>query len=292
MKTTTLDSTSLKTILKRTILFGSATAIAYFFGKKLLKYRHAIPSKKDNRDYVIAPSKATTYPFSFSLPVPPIEDQGAVSSCVAHSCSYLCESVLNPKGKQNERHFATGFVYGYRPEGYYQGEGMYPREALKTLKDVGNVPKDIFPFNVEVPEAINLVQANLLRLQIVAKNNKITNFFRVTTADEIKNCLTNYGPVTAMFPVYPSLESPIDDKVEYKGDAGFRGYHQMTIYGWTGNYWNVVNSWGGSWSGDGVVLISFNYPIVETWGVSKTADAVVVPPVKKPWTTIFCPWRW
>lgn len=212
-------------------------------------------------------------------------------NCVAHSCSYLCESVLNPKGKQGDRHFATGFVYGYRPKEYYQGEGMFPREALKTLKDIGNVPKDIFPFNVEVPEAINLVNSNLPNLLQVAKQNKVSNFFRLNTVDDIKNCLMNYGPVTGMFPVYASLEKPIDDKVEYVGDVGFRGYHEMTIYGWTGNYWNTLNSWGGSWSGDGVALISFAYPIVETWGVSKVAEAVVVPPVKKPWYSIFCPWR-
>ena len=35
--------------------------------------------------------------------------------------------------KYNET-FSTGWIYGYRPEGYWQGTGMYPREALKINK--------------------------------------------------------------------------------------------------------------------------------------------------------------
>ena len=104
-----------------------------------------------------------------------------------------------------------------------------------------------------------------------------------------------FGPVTAMFPVYKCLENPVNGKVEYDGGVGFRGYHQMTIYGWSGRYLQVLNSWGAQWGGDtdndGATLVSMAYPVIESWGVS-TDLAGITKPEKKSWTTIFCPWRW
>lgn len=216
-------------------------------------------------------------------------------NCVAHSCSYVCESVMNKRDSLPDRHFATGFVYGYRPAGYYQGQGMYPREALKTLQEVGNVPKQVFSYNVEVPQAIEMVNKRMGELRSIAVNFRIKTYFKLETEENIKDCLMKFGPVSAMFPVYKCLEAPVDGKVEYDGGVVFRGYHQMTIYGWSGRYWKILNSWGGVWGGDndndGATLVSMTYPLIEAWGVS-TDLAGVVKPAKKTWTTIFCPWRW
>jgi hypothetical protein len=292
-----LNETTLQEKFIRAMVFTVACAVAYVFGKKLLKFNGARPSKTDKRDFQIAPAGATSFSESFSLKTPPVENQGNVNSCVAHSCSYLCESVMNEKDKLADRHFATGFVYGYRPAGYYQGQGMYPREALKTLQEVGNVPKQVYPYNVEVPEAITAINKRLGEFLPIAKGFKIKSYFRLNTVDDIKNCLMNISPVTAMYPVYETLNAPKGGKVEFDGGKGFRGYHQMSIYGWSGKYWKVLNSWGGEWDNDGdkdgATLISMDYPIIETWGVTSNSEVVVQPPVaKKSWTNIFCPWRW
>jgi hypothetical protein len=126
------------------LAFFSAVAV-YFVGKKVLRYCGARPSRKDRRDYVIAGADAPP-PSSFSLTIPEIKDQGQVGSCVAHSMSYISEHLMVGKPARFDK-ASVGWVYGYRPDGYYRGEGMYPRDALKTLRDCGSVRHVFFPYN-------------------------------------------------------------------------------------------------------------------------------------------------
>lgn len=80
--------------------------------------------------------------------------------------------------------------------GYYQGEGMYPREALKTLQKLGAVESELFPYNIEMQEAKNKVDADLDILTREAADLKIESYARLYTANEIKSWLyTKNTPV-------------------------------------------------------------------------------------------------
>ena len=86
--------------------------------------------KRDFRDYRVCKSVANMQlPEEFKLEPKTIKNQGSVSSCVAHSLSSYLEL-----SDSNNIVYSTGWIYGYRPVGYYQGEGMYMREAIKTLQ--------------------------------------------------------------------------------------------------------------------------------------------------------------
>jgi len=263
---------SKKFVYTAIIMFSAV--MAFLFGKRLLKYYGARPSKKDKRDFRIAGAGVQGgFPNEFSLPVPPIKDQGSVSSCVAHSVSYLSESILNPKHKTDR--FAVGFVYGYRPSGYYKGEGMYPREAMKTIQQVGNVLHIDFPYNEEVPAITEKVFQEIDGLKRKAFNHRSVKYFQLKSNDEIKSCIMKYGPVSIMYPVHEEFMAPVNGKIDVKGLRRFQGYHQVSLYGWTGNYWQMVNSWGGNWCSNGTALISMSYPWTEAWGFSTDFNAEI-----------------
>lgn len=88
----------------------------------------------DRRDYkmTVSASKPIKFPEVYEISTNYIKDQSIINSCVAHTLSeFLEETYINDNLK-----FSVGFIYGYRPLGYSLDEGMYPREAIKTLLKV------------------------------------------------------------------------------------------------------------------------------------------------------------
>ncbi|HEY5588003.1 MAG TPA: C1 family peptidase [Candidatus Paceibacterota bacterium] len=240
-----------------------------------------LPSPIDNRDYQIVKSKEP-FPEEFRLSyIPPVKNQGSINSCVSHSLSYINEYYY--KNETNDYiPFSVGFIYGYRPNGYNQTSGMYPREALKTECDKGNVLFNNFPYNEEVPEIQKLVNANINSLDKIATQYRISSYCRLNSIDDIKTALLNNMPVTISYTIYKKAFKPdwngnisIPDKLDVED-----GSHMVTIFGWTkDNRWIVENSWGKFWGKSGICYISFDYPFNEAWSVS---DNIKSPVVKKP----------
>ena len=106
----------------------------------------------DIRDYKVAVT-ATTFPETFKLPEVTVKNQGSTGSCVAHACSSVVE-FHNKRQENTDTVFSTEFIYGYRPAGYYVGEGMYIRNALKTLREVGDCTLADLRGNQKCPEAM------------------------------------------------------------------------------------------------------------------------------------------
>ena len=106
-----------------------------------------IPSKRDIRDYRLNKKIAQVIdlPDSFGVGVTRIKNQGQVGSCVAHSLSSIVEHT-------DHILYSTDWIYGYRPFGYYQGDGMMPSQALKTVTQLGAVRYIDLPSNTEMPE--------------------------------------------------------------------------------------------------------------------------------------------
>lgn len=191
----------------------------------------------DRRDYKLFTTKAVNYPEQFSLQIGKIKDQGIVSSCVAHTLA----SFLEQQNIVNDTKFSTGFIYGYRPEGYSQDQGMYPRQAVKTLKDIGDVLKEDFDHNKEMKEIKDLVDRNLENLKNLANKFRIKSYSRIYTENEIKNCIMNNVSVPVSVPVYGDIE--LDNNIIQITNKEITGYHMMLIYGWDEKGFLVQNSW-------------------------------------------------
>lgn len=226
---------------------------------------------KDRRDYkmYVCSSKPDTLPIEYEITIPTVKDQGIVNSCVAHTLA----SFLEETNKKENKLFSTGFIYGYRPVGYSQDQGMYPRQALKTLLKVGDVEKDKFDHNKEMPHIRGLVDERLDELRILAELNKIHSYARIYTISEIKKCLYNDVTVPISIPVYNNLKLDKDNVVQApEGDC--EGYHMVLVCGWNSKGLIFQNSWGKNWGNNGRAILPYDYPIDSAWAVSTDENPI------------------
>lgn len=229
----------------------------------------AIASPPDVRDYRIATAiNSAEFPDEFELTPPAIKNQGSVGSCVAHALSEVIE-YHNSKQEGTTVKMSTGYIYGNRRNSTYQREGMIVRDALGVINKYGDVPNTLFAYNIEIPNAITTLESSLIDLFPSGYPNRITSYYRCTTANEIKKALTAYGPVAFAMSWYSDIY--VDKTTGIMHTAAdpntAEGGHCMMIYGWTKDGWRIQNSWGTSWGIDGRAILPYTVPISEAWGV-------------------------
>lgn len=232
----------------------------------------AIPSPPDSRDYKIkeilacAPVLPAVYENEIR-DIVPVFSQGSSSQCVA--CS-LATTRTYQEYAENQilKQFSPTYIYGNRTDDMNQSEGMYPREALKTLQKFGVVSWEDLPGYCSYPDAKAKYSEEKRALDKKAFPYHIGSYYRVETVEEIKQSIYNFGVVSAMFPVYGSLLLDARQKRLISQPEGFpTSYHQMTICGWNEEGWIVQNSWGWNWGQKGCCLVPYSYPITEAWTI-------------------------
>lgn len=227
-----------------------------------------VNDKRDYKAYVCS-HKPDIFPDKYEITVPEVKDQGIVNSCVAHTLASFLEETY----KSDNTKFSTGFIYGYRPVGYSQDQGMFPRQAIKTLLKVGDVPKEKFDHNKEMPEIKKLVDENFDNLKIIADVYKIYSYARIYTQTEIKKILYNDVTVPISVPVYNDLKLN-DQNVILNDQTNFNGYHMMLLVGWNEKGYIVQNSWGKDWGNNGRAILPYDYPIDSAWALSTDENNV------------------
>ena len=220
----------------------------------------------DKRDYkmFISSVKSTIYPNRYEITIPSVKDQGIVNSCVAHTLASFLEEVHKKENIQ----FSTGFIYGYRPVGYSQDQGMFPRQAVKTLLKIGDVPKESFDHNKELPEIKKLVDSKFDELKDLASKYKIQSYARIYTKQDIMNCLYNDITVPISIPVYNNLAYDKNTFVIKEPNGECDGYHMVLLVGWNEKGYILQNSWGLDWADNGRAILPFDYPIDSAWAIS------------------------
>ena len=224
----------------------------------------AMPSKIDLRDYKLAAGVTTEriFPIRYSLEMGKIKNQGAINSCVAHSAAEIAE-YFNKQQEIITSEMSVGFIYGTRYN--YTGEGMYLRDALKTLKEIGICDNEQFPYNKEVPEIISLLKEK--KEDIVGEEeNRISTYFSVKTIDEIKATLIDYGPVMISIKWYEDLK--VENGIITTEKKNYIGNHCILICGWETSGWKIMNSWGKNWGENGYAILPYDYKIEEAYGIT------------------------
>ena len=177
---------------------------------------------------------------------------------MAHSLSSTLEA-------SDDINYSTGWIYGYRPFGYYQGEGMYMREALKTIKNLGAVENKDFDFNVEMQEAKVKVDENFTLLEALADNCKISSYCRLNSNEEIKAWICKkLMPVPICIKV-GDLKLDRDNIIQIPTKTN--GGHAILVIGWDETGFIIQNSWGKNWGDNGTAILPYEYTIQEAWGV-------------------------
>lgn len=240
-------------------------------------------SKPDLRDYV-GSAPFAEFPQSFTIEnMPPVKNQGAVGSCVAHACATATE-YFNEKETGTFTKMSTGYIYGNRLLSLHKGTGMYTRDAIKTLAKYGNVPYDVFPHNVEMPYAAELFEKSADELEPIGTNYVIKQYYRLNDEGSMKTHLLTGNPIIFAMKWYDDIKVKNGVMITNQITSKNTGGHCMVIYGWNETGWLVQNSWSARWGKKGRCVIPYNVVIREAWGIT---DAESVPglEIKKPFKT-------
>ena len=223
-----------------------------------------ISSPIDVRDYRI--NAAKNLPETYDCPITlQIKNQGSKPTCVAHALASLAEYHYK-KQFNTSRVFSTEFIYGFRDVGYYVGDGMMLRDALKTLANVGDPFKSECPGNNDYQKAMQNVNDNIEKYRELAYPHRISTYYRCKSNDEIKTALMNHGPVAISMNTYQhaGLENDVytwDPNDDY-------GRHCVLIIGWNETGWIIQNSWGKSHAEDGKFTLPYSFKLNEAWGIT------------------------
>lgn len=241
----------------------------YPYGAKL--------SKIDLRDYKLKVSGIANLPEEFELSyVPKTKNQGSINSCVAHAVSSV-EEYFEKVQCDDESELSPGYIYGTRYD--YKGQGMYLRDALKTLLNKGICKQIKFPYNLEVPDIIEKLNSSNIS-EIDTEHRKITRYFRLKNVKEIKKAIYEHGPVVGS--IYWHYDNKLNNNVIIEGtdNSNYSGYHCIYFYGWDKTGFKILNSWGKKWANKGTAILPYSYSIEEAYGIEDTylkSEDIVIP---------------
>lgn len=230
-----------------------------------------VPPKKDIRDYsatIVAGINASDFPDTFELKMPKVKSQGQINSCVAFSLSTVIE-YFNMVQEGEYTQFSTGYIYGNRTNSSHKDRGMEVPKALEIIMKYGDVPNELFPYNIEVPIAITYFEKDGYRLAPDAFPNRITSYYQLKDIDSVKASLMENGPVVIAVPwYYGSYVEEGTNIVKHNNDS-VHGYHAMVVYGWNNNGWLIQNSWDETWGNKGRAVLPYDHE-GQFYGVTDT----------------------
>jgi hypothetical protein len=131
--------------------------------------------------------------------------------------------------------------------------GMMWHKAFDVLMNYGVACEYNFisPYECTFPDISKISECVFLN----AKNFRISSYNLVSSIDEMKVALTNFGPVIASFDIYNSSTQPWSPVTI---SCFERGSHAMVIVGYDSKSFIVRNSWGKDWGNGGYTNLDFN----------------------------------
>ena len=222
-------------------------------------YNGCLKSPVDKRDYRVSSVmdiNTEILPDSFSVWIPPVQNQNQVGNCVAQTCAAIKEC-WHHKYHAEHKDLSVGYVYGCREN---DDSGMYPRSACKFLQSTGNVFADVFE-NTEIggTKIKEIVAALRPELDPIAAKRKIDKYYQLFTKEDIMSFILKHR--------VPVLIAGQTKDVTGEGS----GRHAVTCYGWEdgGNALLFLNSWGAGWRPNGVAKCKYS-AVEEAWAWTET----------------------
>ncbi len=196
--------------------------------------------------------------------VTPIKNQGGCGSCVAFGTVATVESTL--RVARNDSNLAIDlseahlFYCHARSEGRNCGNGWWPERALEWFKSTGVADEACYPYTAGDQNCTNLCSDWRNRVL------KITGYTKLTTAAQIRDWISQKGPVSACFIVYNDFFNYRSGVYKHVSGAQAGG-HCVTIVGYddTQKYWICKNSWGAGWGESGFFRIGYGECGIDTW---------------------------
>lgn len=198
----------------------------------------------------------------------PVADQGQLGSCTGQSSvKGLLEYLLKKKAGISPS-MSASYVYYYErcAESTIEIDaGAQVVDALYTLLKRGCATENTDPYFIR-----NFTAAPNLNAEAEAPHFKLSSASHLHSLLEIKNCITNLGPVVFGIDIFESFESQAVANsgmvpMPSRGEK-LLGGHAVCAVGFDENKKVLIvrNSWGPDWGDKGYFYLPYNY--IESYG--------------------------
>jgi C1A family cysteine protease len=242
--------------------------------KRVYNWRPDLPDYRDHLYLKVVKPMATPDTIDLRPQCSPIVNQGKIGSCTGNALAGAIEFVekqeLKTKSKPASEVFATRFAAVSRLFIYYneralegtttQDAGGRLRDGVKTLTNLGVCRESTWQYKQTLLFNKPTVTAFKEALQ-----HCISEYLKVQTLVEIKQCLAQGYPVAFGFSVYESFESP---EVARSGqmplpaaNEQMLGGHAVLAVGYQDATQTLIvrNSWGTEWGDNGYFYMPYAY---------------------------------
>ena len=226
--------------------------------KAQYKVGGCIPQPKDKRDWKLnklIPLGAIQVPKEYLPDYGEFTyDQGTSSECCA--CSYCYIRHLQETDNETQsgfiEPFSPSFQYANREaeDSYY--EGMMLRKCCLKGKE-GSLPWSYFPDFYSLRKCQEIFKKNRIKFLNIAHPFRISSFYTVNTAEEIKKAVyLTKGVLIGIMVTEPFYYPNKNGIIDYSNDNRKEyGGHSITIDGYCYKndrlYFRIKNSWGKEW---------------------------------------------
>ena len=239
-----------------------------------------IPGESDPRDYVFGVSAAAIPEEYLPEVKAAVHDQGQINNCATHALSASLENSLGGK-------IGFGWYYGNRRYSDHKGQGTIERDLLKAAQKDGGLSWEKYPYEEEVPAAMERFEKLAKKLLPDSRKLVIGNYWALRSFDEVRRALYEGKFVQLGLQLFAGIkkvtaESPVLSEPSISGTQveEWLGGHMVWATGYcVRNGVRCIrcrNSWGPDWgeSGDFYVpegyftwaeRMGFPMPLAEPW---------------------------
>ena len=239
-----------------------------------------VRGETDPRDYVFGVSAAAIPEEYLPEVKAAVHDQGQINNCATHALSASLENSLGGK-------IGFGWYYGNRRYSDHKGQGTIERDLLKAAQKDGGLSWEKYPYEEEVPAAMERFEKLAKKLLPDSRKLVIGNYWALRSFDEVRRALYEGKFVQLGLQLFAGIkkvtaESPVLAEPSISGTQveEWLGGHMVWATGYcVKNGVRCIrcrNSWGEDWGENGDFYVPEGY---FTW-----AERMGFPmPLAEPW---------